>query len=92
MSSCLCKNPEGASFPFQIKPLEYGVDDAVHALHVPEIVALLLHLKFALPQHGKDLPFIHFVLAVGTASIDVTQASHEPIKFPAVTRLGGKRT
>src|SRR5271157_3646010 len=33
-SSCLCKNPEGAVFPFQIKSLEDGVDDAVHALHI----------------------------------------------------------
>ena len=33
-SSCLCKNLEGAVFPFQIKPLEDGVDDPIHALHV----------------------------------------------------------
>ena len=33
-SSCLCKNAEGAGFPFQGEALEDGVDDAVHALHV----------------------------------------------------------
>src|SRR5208337_1168484 len=36
MSSCLCKNAEGASFPFQVESLEDGVDDAVHGLHVDE--------------------------------------------------------
>src|SRR5271157_294478 len=35
-SSCLCKNPEGAGFPFQVEALEDGVDDAIHALHVHE--------------------------------------------------------
>jgi hypothetical protein len=30
----LCKNAEGAVFPFQVRALEDGVDDAVHALHV----------------------------------------------------------
>src|SRR5271166_5686254 len=35
-SSCLCKNPEGAVFPFQIESLEDGVDDPIHALHVDE--------------------------------------------------------
>ncbi len=33
-SSCLCKNPEGAGFPFQVKALEDGVDDSIHALDV----------------------------------------------------------
>jgi hypothetical protein len=35
-SSRLCKNAEGAGFPFQVEALEDGVDDAVHALHVHE--------------------------------------------------------
>ena len=35
-SSCLCKNAEGAVFPFQVEPLEDGVDDAVHRLHIDE--------------------------------------------------------
>ena len=30
MSSCLCKKLEGAVFPFQVKSLEDGVDNAVH--------------------------------------------------------------
>src|SRR5471030_1760236 len=34
MSSCLCKNAEGAVFPVQVESLEDGVNDAVHALHV----------------------------------------------------------
>jgi hypothetical protein len=34
MSSRLCKELEGAIFPFQIKSLENGVNDSVHALHV----------------------------------------------------------
>jgi hypothetical protein len=34
MSSCLCKKPEGAVFPFQVESLEDGVDDPIHALHV----------------------------------------------------------
>ena len=29
MSSCLCKYGEGAGFPFQVKSLENGVEDAV---------------------------------------------------------------
>src|SRR5215469_17705819 len=33
-SSCVCKNLEGAGFPFQVESLEDGVDDAVHAFHV----------------------------------------------------------
>ena len=33
-SSCLCKNLEGAVFPFQVEALEDGVDNPVHALHV----------------------------------------------------------
>ena len=36
MSSCLCKKLEGAVFPFQVEPLEDGVNDAVHALDVDE--------------------------------------------------------
>src|SRR5437899_6742661 len=35
-SSCLCKYGEGAGFPFQIKSLEDGVDDAIHALDIHE--------------------------------------------------------
>ena len=35
-SSCLCKNTEGAGFPFQIESLENGVDDPVHTAHVDE--------------------------------------------------------
>ena len=34
MSSCLCKNPEGAVFPFQVKALEDGINDAIDALDV----------------------------------------------------------
>src|SRR5207249_12203073 len=30
-SSCLCKEVEGAGFPFQIESLEDGVDDAIRA-------------------------------------------------------------
>jgi hypothetical protein len=33
-SSCLCKNAEGAGFPFQVKALEDGVEDTIHALDV----------------------------------------------------------
>src|ERR1044071_8744557 len=33
-SSCLCKNAEGAGFPFQVKAMEDGVDDSVDTLHV----------------------------------------------------------
>lgn len=33
-SSCLCKNTEGAGFPFQAEALEDGLNDAVHAMHV----------------------------------------------------------
>jgi|CZKH01.1.fsa_nt_gi hypothetical protein len=33
-SSCLCKYGEGAGFPFQIEPLEDGVEDAVHTFYV----------------------------------------------------------
>src|SRR5207302_11382013 len=36
MSSGLCKELEGAVFPFQVESLEDGVDDAVHAGHVDE--------------------------------------------------------
>src|SRR5215469_9095826 len=32
-SSCLCKNAEGAGFPFQVEALEDGMDDPVHALN-----------------------------------------------------------
>jgi len=32
----LCKNAESAGFPFQVKSLLDGVDDAVHGLHVVE--------------------------------------------------------
>ena len=32
----MCKNAEGAGFPFQVESLEDGVDDAVHGLHVDE--------------------------------------------------------
>src|SRR5919108_3788005 len=34
MSRCLCKYGEGAGFPFQVKSLEDGVDDAVHTFYV----------------------------------------------------------
>ena len=33
-SSCLCKNLEGACFPFQVKAIEDGIDNAVHTFHV----------------------------------------------------------
>ena len=33
-SSCLCKNSEGAGFPFQVEALEDGVNDTIHALDV----------------------------------------------------------
>jgi hypothetical protein len=33
-SSCLCKYGEGAGFPFQIQPLEDGVDDSIHTFYV----------------------------------------------------------
>ena len=33
-SSCLCKNSEGAGFPFQVEALEDGVDDTIHAFDV----------------------------------------------------------
>src|ERR1700691_2328026 len=38
MSSCLCKKPEGAIFPFVlfIHRVEDGVDDSVHAVDVDE--------------------------------------------------------
>jgi len=36
MSSCLCKNPEGAIFPFQVEALDDGVDDSIHTLHFHE--------------------------------------------------------
>jgi len=35
--SCLCKKLEGAVFPFQVKSLENGVDDPIHALHVDKV-------------------------------------------------------
>ena len=35
-SGRLCKNAEGAGFPFQVESLEDGVDDSVHGLHVDE--------------------------------------------------------
>src|SRR3954468_11016577 len=35
-SSRLCKNAEGAVFPFQVETLEDGVDDAVHGFDVDE--------------------------------------------------------
>src|SRR5581483_460110 len=34
MSRGLCKNLEGAVFPFQVEALEDGVDDSVHAVYV----------------------------------------------------------
>ena len=36
MSSCLCKNPEGAVFPFRflIQAIEDGIDDPVDAGHI----------------------------------------------------------
>src|ERR1700687_4611184 len=34
MSRGLCKNAEGAIFPFQVKALEDGVNDPVHAFYV----------------------------------------------------------
>jgi hypothetical protein len=34
MSSCVCKKLEGAIFPLQVKSLEDGIDDAVHALNI----------------------------------------------------------
>ena len=34
MSSGLCKKVECAVFPFQVKSLEDGVNDSIHALHV----------------------------------------------------------
>jgi hypothetical protein len=34
MSSCLCKNLEGAGFPFQVKAMEDGIDNSVNAIHV----------------------------------------------------------
>jgi hypothetical protein len=36
MSSRLCKKLEGAVFPFQVEPLEDGVNDSIDALHVHE--------------------------------------------------------
>src|SRR5271157_5625826 len=33
-SSCLCKNTEGAGFPFQVESLENGIDDTVHTGYV----------------------------------------------------------
>ena len=36
MSSRLCKNPEGAVFPIQVKTLEDGIDDSIHALYIDE--------------------------------------------------------
>src|SRR5438105_14293677 len=33
-SSCLCKKVEGAGFPFQVKSLEDGIDDAIHTFYV----------------------------------------------------------
>ena len=33
-SSCLCNNPEGAVFPFQVKALEDGINDAIYAFDV----------------------------------------------------------
>jgi hypothetical protein len=33
-SRCLRKKLEGAGFPFQVKALENGVDDRIHALHI----------------------------------------------------------
>src|SRR4051794_39371614 len=35
-SSRLCKNAEGAVFPFQVETLEDGVDDSVHGFDVDE--------------------------------------------------------
>jgi hypothetical protein len=34
MASCLCKLLEGATFPFPVKALEDGGDDAVHAVKI----------------------------------------------------------
>jgi len=36
MSSRLCKNLEGAIFPFQVKSLEDGINDAIHTSHIHE--------------------------------------------------------
>ena len=36
-SSCLCKNAEGAGFPFQVEALEDGVDEAVRARDVHKV-------------------------------------------------------
>src|SRR5437660_11001898 len=33
-SSCLCKKVEGAGFPFQVKSLEDGIDDAIRTFYV----------------------------------------------------------
>jgi len=33
-SSCLCENPEGAVFPFQVKALEDGINEAIDVLDV----------------------------------------------------------
>src|SRR5215467_14002006 len=33
-SSCLCKNPEGAVFPLQVKALEDGINNAISALDI----------------------------------------------------------
>jgi hypothetical protein len=36
MSSCLCKELEGAVFPVEIESLEDRVNNSIHALHVDE--------------------------------------------------------
>ena len=34
MSSRLCKNPDGAVFPFQVDSLEAGINDAIYTLYI----------------------------------------------------------
>src|SRR5438445_7124986 len=53
-SSSLCKEVEGAGFPFQIESLEDGVDDAVHTFYVHKA-----HHRSGSPSHFHEAALDH---------------------------------
>src|SRR5438445_897278 len=53
-SSSLCKEVEGAGFPFQIESLEDGVDDAVHTFYVHKA-----HHRSGSPSHFHEATLDH---------------------------------
>jgi hypothetical protein len=55
MSSRLCKSLEGAVFPFQVKSLEDGINDAVHTSHVEKQTIGLVLLRTSTKQRSMML-------------------------------------